>query len=512
MMYTRCPSCSSVFRVSATLLQMADGDVRCGSCGAVFNALHTLLDDWSVPPAAPADAGPDEIAGEPEPGSDPYGTEFGEPGIDSPAAASDDVVSAAPEPRREPLLEIADDLTPPLSRGQRPNLEFDVPEDEWQLFFNESNARAQRPAPAPAPGRPAGEPVATPEELEALAGVDELMRGPGHFSLEEETSDTDTWQAFLADTEDFDLTGPADEDEDRPLLVVSEDLQLAEVLVRHGSGESREPPAVLDEGASDGGPGDARTGEEVPDQAMDSSALAEGDFTAGSPTPPGEEAQGLPTSTDQEPAPAVPDLGQPVPARATDTTVLDWGPLPAFGASPEREPARNGRWFALSLLALLTLAAQLVHYDRDELAVSPRFGRLVRDGYARMGLPLHPAWPLDAYEVRGARAIAENSAPGALDIVAEIAVTGPEPVGLPVVRVVLRDRWSNIIGSGIFDAPSYLAEAAPASGIYAPGSLIPVQISLADPGTAAQGYEFDVCIPDRRLGLQCRNARDPFRR
>ena len=63
-MYTRCPSCSSTFRVTAAVLQMADGEVRCGSCGAVFNALHTLVDDWSgadfTLPGAPRLIHPDD--------------------------------------------------------------------------------------------------------------------------------------------------------------------------------------------------------------------------------------------------------------------------------------------------------------------------------------------------------------------------------------------------------------------------------------------------------------------
>jgi hypothetical protein len=169
-------------------------------------------------------------------------------------------------------------------------------------------------------------------------------------------------------------------------------------------------------------------------------------------------------------------------------------------------------WLAASAVAALTLAGQAAHYYRDTLAADPGYGAMVRDAYARLGLPLDPGWPLDAYEIRGAKAIAENSAPGALDIVAEIAVTGSQVVGLPMVRVVLRDRWSNPIGSGVFDASDYLAEAPPTSGVYSPGSLIPVQISLKDPGSAAQGYELDVCMPDRQLGLQCKTARDPFRR
>jgi hypothetical protein len=42
--------------------------------------------------------------------------------------------------------------------------------------------------------------------------------------------------------------------------------------------------------------------------------------------------------------------------------------------------------------------------------------------------------------------------------------------------------------------------------------VIPVRISVSDPGTSAQGYELDVCLPDRHRGLQCQSAGDPFRR
>jgi hypothetical protein len=77
---------------------------------------------------------------------------------------------------------------------------------------------------------------------------------------------------------------------------------------------------------------------------------------------------------------------------------------------------------------------------------------------------------------------------------------------------VLRDRWGNPVASGVFDTSEYLVEAATPAQVYAPGALIPVGISLRDPGSSAQGYEVDVCLPDRRRGLQCKAARDPYRK
>ncbi|MBI5461910.1 MAG: zinc-ribbon domain-containing protein [Gammaproteobacteria bacterium] len=43
-MFTRCPTCQTVFRVHAETLRVAQGQVRCGRCGAQFNALDSLTE------------------------------------------------------------------------------------------------------------------------------------------------------------------------------------------------------------------------------------------------------------------------------------------------------------------------------------------------------------------------------------------------------------------------------------------------------------------------------------
>ena len=51
-MYTECPRCHTVFRLSAAALQQASGQVRCGNCKVAFNALASLSED--PPPDDPA--------------------------------------------------------------------------------------------------------------------------------------------------------------------------------------------------------------------------------------------------------------------------------------------------------------------------------------------------------------------------------------------------------------------------------------------------------------------------
>lgn len=62
-MLTRCPNCSTCFRVTPEQLKAARGDVRCGRCFGTFNALEHLenQDEDAAPPTlvpAPATATP----------------------------------------------------------------------------------------------------------------------------------------------------------------------------------------------------------------------------------------------------------------------------------------------------------------------------------------------------------------------------------------------------------------------------------------------------------------------
>ena len=50
-MFTQCPKCETVFKLSAEVLRAAGGQVRCGRCGEVFNALARLAEDASAFPA-----------------------------------------------------------------------------------------------------------------------------------------------------------------------------------------------------------------------------------------------------------------------------------------------------------------------------------------------------------------------------------------------------------------------------------------------------------------------------
>jgi predicted Zn finger-like uncharacterized protein len=45
-MFTRCPQCKTVHRLSAKLVSHSNGLVQCAQCGRVFSALSFLFDEW----------------------------------------------------------------------------------------------------------------------------------------------------------------------------------------------------------------------------------------------------------------------------------------------------------------------------------------------------------------------------------------------------------------------------------------------------------------------------------
>jgi predicted Zn finger-like uncharacterized protein len=69
--YTQCPDCATVFRVTAETLRAAQGDVRCGVCSTTFNALENLSEKAFKPaPESEAPATDDSMTVEELPGGE----------------------------------------------------------------------------------------------------------------------------------------------------------------------------------------------------------------------------------------------------------------------------------------------------------------------------------------------------------------------------------------------------------------------------------------------------------
>lgn len=410
-MFTRCPHCDTVFKVTAEQLRLAHGEARCGNCAFVFNAVEWLSEH------------PPESSTQPETGL------AGPPDFDQPQAG--ETTSAGADAARD------DAHTPdngPAPGDEGDPLEFDAPEDDWPEFFIEV-------APADAPRR------WTDTEAEESGDI------PLDGELEVITANPNEWRELLGET-----------------------LQAASAADESAPGEAdAEPPEDEDD---------------LPVFTIDETDMDESSATAG--VHDGNDSSAVTAQANE--TPLIEDIDEDL--------ALPWNGTPVT----PRRPVTG--WLIGSLLLAIVLAAQLVHMNRDRLAASPRWGSTVRAAYDRIGLKLFPQWPLDVFDVRRAEALAGGSSPDALEISAAIEVSGDRPVGLPLVRVSLRDQWANTIASGVFKPRDYLAADLPP--IVPAGTRIPVHISLVDPGNIARGFEVDVCLPNRRAGLQCQQSGSPF--
>src|SRR5262249_1328153 len=61
-MYTQCPECLTIFKLSGAELAATMGSVRCGHCSAIFDALRTLTDQLPPEPIGTLESHPTLIA------------------------------------------------------------------------------------------------------------------------------------------------------------------------------------------------------------------------------------------------------------------------------------------------------------------------------------------------------------------------------------------------------------------------------------------------------------------
>ncbi len=346
------------------------------------------------------------------------------------------------------------------------SMEFDAPEDHWDEFFIDGPGAGTQRGDVPLDG-----------ELEAI------------------TADPEEWSALLGEVAD---SGPWEQPH------TQSDADHASRIDQRGEPEQENSPEHFS---------DTNDWSEAVEEALVTGYDDTKRKSADEPAPPAEIRPGL-------------DYDEWLPTRAnagatTDSGDAQWAPegiadataeLDALDVRPWEGP-ENGKqrvklWLSAACIAAITLTGQLVHINRDDLATSQRAGETLRAIYTRLGQPLLPNWPIEAYTVRRAEALAGGSAPDALDIAAAVDIVGDGPVGLPMVRVSIRDQWANTIASRVFSPDEYLGTELPT--IVPAGTRIPVRVSVLDPGVQARGYLVDVCLPRRSRGLECQNDRELF--
>ena len=149
----------------------------------------------------------------------------------------------------------------------------------------------------------------------------------------------------------------------------------------------------------------------------------------------------------------------------------------------------------------LVLIGQLIHHNRESLASSEPVGGVLSALYARLGHPIEPHWDLGAYDVKQWGAASDN-APGSLRLRASVVNRGARAQPYPLLRVTLEDRFGAKVARGEFTPAEYLPGHSMPRELLGAGARADADLSLADPGNQAVGFELDVCLP-RHGALTC---------
>lgn len=198
-----------------------------------------------------------------------------------------------------------------------------------------------------------------------------------------------------------------------------------------------------------------------------------------------------------EPEHAPPEAGEAGPAAsmheaavAAAAAASDWR---ADNPGPARR--RSWPWAVAAALMTLTLAAQLIHAARSELAAVPGVGPILIAAYATFGREVSPPVALEQYLSLDLTAVAEPASDehGWLIIETRVQNRGPKTQPYPHILVRILDRWGETIAGRYFAPDEYVVTPQGDYSRMDVGDTVDAQFIIVDPGTDATGFELEFC-------------------
>jgi predicted Zn finger-like uncharacterized protein len=441
-MFTVCSKCNLRLTVTATDLRAAQGYVRCGRCHNVFNALAALADD----PARPAET-----------------------------------LSTADTQSRQAL-------TPPEPEQPEtpaPTPAAETSEADKSLEFNPASTNIYEVFIEAAGAERTG----TFESI-TLVGEEPLADTPA----------TPAVDAAPTATEEPAGT-PEPEKTPEPVAPVESNQPLAAIEPNHVD----QPVAAIEPVAPVQGVEPAAAIEPV--EPSEPIALTEPDAPIAPPAAPdaGEplaEVGGLVDSA------AADEIASAMAAIEAPLNAEEAPAQPAVELLAAEQAGRGlPRWAVRGIAGalVLTLIVQVVHHYRSELADTSLLRGPLTAIYQLLGQPLAPRWDIANYEIRQLGASNDGVAAGDLLVRASISNRAARDQPLPLLRVVMQDRFGNRVAARDLIPAEYLGRGAPPVSLMAPGQRVDVQVAFQDPGQAATGFEIDACMSVRDHNVTCAN-------
>ena len=438
-MFTQCPQCHTVFRVTVAMLRAAQGRVRCGRCSHVFNALTFLIDQpqSEVPP-----------------------------GIKTEESAPPDI-PPAPNRRASDLPFDPEDYT--TEDVPESALEFDLTVDDLNRVFVQAPAPSIRVKPDEPPV-----PVSTPsaDETAENESLDlEMAEPPPDEEITLEGDEVQVTASLGPRVPEIEVDADNQTSEFNALVFAP----LPEVAA---APETHSPSAGLASSVSVAATDDEQVAHEIEAAfARDPSTRAEFVLPSG-------------THFTLNRGVTERDLGsQPEPGQVLEQV-------------RQQRQLTSRRWSLASGAMALLLVLQLVHFNRDALARSPMLGGAISRIYAGFGVKLSPHWDLNAYQLRQWGAAAEPGDAGTLRVRASVFNSADHAQPYPLLRLTLQDRYGGRVGARDLEPREYLHAPPGENDLLGAGQRVDADIAIVDPGKDAVGFELDVCLRDA-ASLKC---------
>lgn len=223
-------------------------------------------------------------------------------------------------------------------------------------------------------------------------------------------------------------------------------------------------------------------------------------------------------------------LEEPPPARVADATPAPRSqpeprpaPRPALTPRPSPPPAEEyfdadealgnprrprGLWYAAAVVLALVLAGQYVHHNRQELVTVGWMERPIQAVYGLFGQVVDPPWDLALYDVAALGDMVLSGDARRLLVPAAVSVSKDarweQPP--PLVRVILSDRWGNVLATHMLAPGDWALGEAPAR--MQPGQRLDAEVALAAPERVST-FELDPCLRDIAGTLRCKDDPPP---
>ena len=193
------------------------------------------------------------------------------------------------------------------------------------------------------------------------------------------------------------------------------------------------------------------------------------------------------------PAPKTPEQPIPVPATVAQAQLERSQQLVEEIQSGPTKPARNHFWLwsLLSLLFMLTFAAQYTYFNLKALAQQPQLRPALEAfcNLAKCSVPLIKAPYMITLVERDIRN--DPTRQNVLLVKARIINKAPYTQAYPLMELSLHDITGHVIAARRFTPSEYLAKEVDQKTGMAPQQPADIALELADPGKEAVGFEFE---------------------